>query len=148
MTVRDYRNDSIPLNAKSVYGYIITTSGPASDPQVTAVAGTAAERFGPTIDVGINNNARNGVIAQYGADDGSIVGTGVGFEIQWSQDGTTWYPAPSSTQGEARLSLITTTGQDRGMVTRGQVLTRYLRWHITGAAALAAGKVFLWYGRI
>lgn len=65
MTVRDYRNDSIPLNAKSVYGYIITTSG-----------------------------------------------------------------------------------QDRGMVTRGQVLTRYLRWHITGAAALAAGKVFLWYGRI
>lgn len=148
MTTRDYRNGGIPLDPKSVNGYLITTSGPASDPQVTVVTGTAAERFGPTIDVGVNNNARNGVIAQYGADDGSIVGNGIGFEIQWSQDGIVWYPAPTSTQGDARLSLITTTGQDRGMVTRGQVLTRYLRWHITGGAALATGKVFLWYGRI
>lgn len=148
MTVRDYRNEGIPLNIKSVNGYVITTSGPAQDPQVTATTGTAAERFGLTIDVGVSNNARLGVIAQYCADDGSIVGNGIGFEIQWSQDGTTWYPAPSSTQGDTRLSLITTTGQDRGMVTRGQVLTRYLRWHITGAATLAAGKVFMWYGRI
>lgn len=148
MTVRDYRNGSLPLDMKSVNGYLITTSGPAADPQVTAVTGTAADRVGPTIDVGPNNNARNGVLAQYVNTTGTVVPASITFEIQWSQDGVNWFPAPSSTQGEDRMSTITTSGNDRSLVTRGQVLTRYIRWHFSGAATLPDGSVYLWYGRI
>lgn len=148
MTNRDYRSENIPLNNKSVNGYLITTTGPAAAPQETTVSGTAAERLGPTIDVGANNNARHGVIAQFVTIPEATVPASISFECQWSQDGTTWFPAPSSTQGDARLSTITTSGSDRGMVTRGQVLTRYIRWRIFSAANLPPGKVFLWYGRI
>lgn len=148
MNTRDYRNGGVPLDAKSVNGYLITTSGPVAAPQETTLSGTAAERLGPTIDVGTNNNARNGVLAQFVTIPDTAVPVSISFEIQWSQDGVTWFPAPSSTQGEDRMSTITTTGQDRSMVTRGQVLTRYIRWRIFSAATLPPGKVFLWYGRI
>lgn len=148
MTNRDYRSSDIPLNNKSVNGYLIVTSGPASSPQETSVSGTAAERFGPTIDVGLNNNARHGVLAQFVTIPETTVPASISFEIQWSQDGTTWFPAPTSAQGDDRMSTITTSGSDRSMVSRGQVLTRYIRWRIFSAANLPPGKVFLWYGRI
>ncbi len=148
MPNRDYRTNQDYSADKSVNGYLITTSGPASAPQSTAVTGTAAERFGPIVDLGADSVARTGVIAQYVNTTGTTVPSGISFEIQWSIDGTNFFPAPSSTQGDERLSTITTSGQDKSIISRGQVLTRYLRWHLFSAANIPAGTMYMWYGRI
>ncbi len=147
MPNRDYRTNQDYSADKSVNGYLITTSGPASAPQVTAVTGTDAERFGATVDLGADSVARTGVIAQY-VNPTTAVPSGISFEIQWSLDGTNFFPAPSSAQGDERLSTITTSGQDKSIVSRGQVLTRYLRWRLFSAANIPAGTMYMWYGRL
>lgn len=129
-------------------GSLCVTSGSPLGPVITPVT-PAATITGPTIDVSPLGNQRIGTATQWAAPGNPTVPAGITFEMQWSIDGTTWFPAPSSTQGDARMSTITTQGQERSLVTRGQILARYMRWQFTGASNLpAGGSVYMWYGRI
>lgn len=103
----------------------------------------------PTVDLGAARaNQRTLVLGQWVQDASTNVPTGITMEVQWSDDGTNWYVAPTSAQGDARSSTITTSGQDRTIITRGQVLARYFRVQmVTTAAALGAGKIVVWHTR-
>lgn len=93
---------------------------------------------------------RTGVLAQWVPDvPGSLPGNGVALEIQWTPDGTNWYVCPTSTQGDNRVSTVTSTGQDKSLISRGQVLVAQFRVVLTTtAAAFPAGKTFIWYSDI
>lgn len=94
---------------------------------------------------------RTGVLAQWAPDvAGSLPGNGVTLEVQWSPDGgTTWIVAPTSTQGDNRVSTVTSTGQDRSLISRGQVLTGSFRVVlVTTGAAFPAGKTYIFYADI
>ncbi len=147
MVARSWRSAETPENMTVAGGALVVTSGTPLGPISTAVT-PAATVNGPTQDLGAVPNQRIGVLAQWVAPGNPTVPSGITFEIQWSLNGTDWFPAPTSTQGESRMSLITTSGQDKSMVTRGQVLARYWRWSIGGANLPAGGTVHVWYGRI
>lgn len=93
---------------------------------------------------------RTGVLAQWVPDvPGTNPANGVTLEIQWTPDGTNWYVCPTSTQGDNRVSTVTSTGQDKSLISRGQVLVQQFRVVLTTtAAAFPAGKTFIWYSDI
>ncbi len=147
MPARDWLDSGNHRNLTMAGGSLCVTSGSPVGPVITAVT-PAPTITGPVVELGIGNQ-RIGTATQFVAPGNPTVPNGVSFEMQWSTDNVNWYPCPSSAQGDARLSLITTSGQDRSMVTRGQCLARYMRWKITGGENLpSGGSVYMWYGRI
>lgn len=95
---------------------------------------------------------RMGVIAYY--FQSVVAASGSNITIEWSSDQVLWYPAPTSTTGDARLASTTATGgtgsDDRVLLTRGQPMHRYFRVRITAgsAAGLPGGKLFINWGPV
>lgn len=138
-------------SARSVNGSLQAVSQDVVRDSTTNTTATSAVTTWttPTVDLGAAYaNQRTLVLGQWVQDASTTVPTGITMEVQWSDDGTNWYTAPTSAQGDARSSTITTSGQDRTIITRGQVLARYFRVQmVTTAAALGAGKIVVWHTR-
>lgn len=139
-------------SAKSLNDALLVSLAQGNFLEITVPAIPQATPFtSQTIELPVPRT-RMGVIAYYWQ---SIVATsGSILALEWSSDGSVWYPCPTSTTGESRLAVITAAGgagsDDRILLARGQPMHRYFRAKVTAgtAAGLPGGKLFFNWGPV
>lgn len=122
-----------------------TESGYATE-NIGALAGNATW-YSTIRDLGEKAH-RHGVVAYKWSS--VVAQSGAEIDIEWSYDGVTFYPAPSSGTGDVSMALRIASGSDKTQVARGQPMGRYWRVRIkAGTDALNAdSKLFLHYGSL